>query len=104
MHEFITALGRPMAIVGLIGQACFFSRFLVQWIVSERQGKSTVPVLFWYLSIVGGSLVLVYAVWLKEPVFTLGQSVGLIVYVRNLWLIRKEKRRLKVNGSSGSVV
>jgi lipid-A-disaccharide synthase-like uncharacterized protein len=77
--------------------ACFFSRFLVQWIASERQGKSTVPILFWYLSIIGGTLVLVYAIWLKEPVFTLGQSVGLIVYVRNLWLIRKEKRHLKVN-------
>lgn len=93
MNAFLEVLGQPMAIVGLAGQACFFSRFLVQWAVSERQGRSTIPESFWYLSIGGAVLVLLYAIWRRDPVFTLGQSVGVLVYVRNLVLVQREKRQ-----------
>ena len=78
--------------IGLLGQACFTSRFLIQWIASERQKKSVVPALFWYCSIVGGGLLLAYALYRKDPVFICGQLTGLIVYARNLMFIMREQR------------
>lgn len=78
-------------VFGLVGQTAFFSRFLTQWWVSERRGKSTVPTVFWYLSLLGSSTLLIYAIHRQEPIFALGQSVGGIVYVRNLILIRREQ-------------
>ena len=92
LKEFIDVLMQPMAILGLIGQTAFFSRFLVQWIVSEKKGESVVPVAFWYLSIIGGMLMLIYAVWRRDPIFTLGQSIGILVYSRNLMLIHRKGR------------
>ena len=74
-------------IVGFIGQTAFFMRFLFQWIVSEKKGESFIPIYFWYLSISGGLILLAYAIHIGDPIFTLGQSCGLIVYVRNLMLI-----------------
>jgi lipid-A-disaccharide synthase-like uncharacterized protein len=74
------------------GQALFSARFLIQWIASERSRKSVVPVLFWYLSLGGGTTLFVYALYREDPVFMLGQGFGLVVYMRNLWLIRKEKQ------------
>ncbi len=75
---------------GLLGQLFFTLRFLVQWLVSERLGRSTIPVAFWYLSLAGGAMLFVYALWYRhDPVFTLGQFVGLFVYGRNLVLIRR---------------
>ncbi len=75
---------------GLLGQLFFTLRFLVQWLVSERLGRSTIPVAFWYLSLTGGAMLFVYALWYRhDPVFTLGQFVGLFVYGRNLVLIRR---------------
>lgn len=91
LKHFMDVLASPMGMLGMLGQALFFSRFLVQWIASEKNGKSTVPVSFWYLSIGGGGLLLFYAVWRKDPVITLGQLVGLFVYVRNLILIHRHK-------------
>lgn len=91
LREFFSEMGHPMYLVGLVGQAFFFSRFLIQWIASERSGKSTVPVVFWYLSIIGGLMVLIYAIWRRDPVITLGQGVGLLVYVRNLILIYRRR-------------
>ncbi len=91
MKDFFAVLMEPMAIVGIVGQCCFFSRFLVQWIASEKKGQSVIPTAFWYLSISGGILVLVYAIWRQEPIFVLGQSVGVFVYTRNLMLIRKQQ-------------
>ncbi|HWC06148.1 MAG TPA: lipid-A-disaccharide synthase N-terminal domain-containing protein [Gemmatimonadota bacterium] len=76
--------------IGLAGQACFFSRFVVQWLASERRGRSVVPRAFWYLSISGGLILLTYSLWRRDPVFILGQSVGLFVYLRNLMLLRRE--------------
>ena len=79
--------------IGLVAQGLFMARFLVQWIVSERRGESTIPVVFWYLSIVGGILLLSYAIWRRDPVFILGQSAGVIVYGRNLVLLRRSRKR-----------
>ena len=80
-------------VVGFFGQAMFSSRFLVQWLKSEIAGRSVMPVAFWYFSIAGGSCLLVYAVYRKDPVFIAGNSVGLFVYLRNLYLIMRERRR-----------
>lgn len=78
-------------IVGFLGQAFFFSRFLVQWIASEARRQSVVPVAFWYFSILGGLLLLVYSIARHDPVFIVGQALGQIVYFRNLALLRRER-------------
>lgn len=78
--------------VGLLGQLLFSMRFLVQWIVSERARQSIMPVTFWYFSLAGGVVLLTYAIYRRDPVFMIGQSMGLIVYIRNLWLIHGSKR------------
>ena len=79
-------------VLGLVGQAFFFSRFIVQWLVTEKKGESTIPTAFWYLSICGGLILLVYSVHQKDPVFIAGQSIGSFVYVRNLMLIYRKKK------------
>jgi lipid-A-disaccharide synthase-like uncharacterized protein len=79
-------------VVGLTGQLMFSMRFLVQWISSERARRSVMPVAFWYFSIAGGIILLSYAIFRKDPVFVLGQSTGLFIYLRNLYLIHAEKR------------
>ena len=91
LKHFMDVLVHPIGMLGMLGQIFFFSRFLVQWLASEKKGESVVPVSFWYLSIGGGGLLLFYAVWRKDPVITLGQLVGLFVYVRNLMLIHRRK-------------
>ena len=91
LKHFMDILASPMGMLGMLGQVLFFSRFLVQWIASEKKGKSTIPLSFWYLSIGGGLLLLVYALWRKDPVITLGQLVGVFVYIRNLMLIRRHQ-------------
>ena len=92
LKEFLNVLMQPMAVFGLIGQAVFFSRFLIQWIASERKGESVIPEIFWYLSLVGSMMVLVYAIWRRDPVFTMAQMFGTIVYSRNLVLIHRKKK------------
>jgi lipid-A-disaccharide synthase-like uncharacterized protein len=86
--------------VGLLGQAFFSMRFLVQWIASERRRESVIPISFWFFSIGGGLALLIYATHRLDPVFMLGQGAGLLVYVRNLYLIRRKERRL---GEAGRV-
>lgn len=77
-------------VFGLLGQLMFTMRFLVQWVASERSGRSTVPVAFWYFSLLGGAILFVYALWYRHDlVFTLGQGTGLFIYARNLALIRR---------------
>lgn len=93
LQEFIDAFKEPWIIIGLLAQLMFSGRFLVQWVVSEKKKKSTVPVAFWYLSLVGGTMLLTYAIKRGEPVFVIGQSAGLVVYTRNLMLIYRERRR-----------
>ena len=77
---------------GFFGQFVFAMRFIIQWIVSEKKKESIVPLSFWYLSICGGVILLIYAVYKKDPVFMIGQASGLIVYTRNLMLITKKKK------------
>jgi len=80
-------------IIGFAAQALFTGRFVVQWIYSEKHGKSLIPLAFWYFSIAGGVSLLIYAIHRQDPVFIAGQAGGLIVYVRNLFLIRKDRQR-----------
>jgi len=78
--------------IGFLGQFFFFSRFLVQWIVSEKKKQSVIPVSFWYFSLTGGLILFCYAIHRRDPVFILGQGLGLFVYFRNLWLIHKHHK------------
>ena len=93
LNELREALKNPLVWFGFGAQALFFMRFFVQWIASERAGRSVIPIAFWYFSIGGACGLLVYAVEKRDPVFILGQSMGLIIYVRNLILIRRERLR-----------
>lgn len=76
--------------VGLLGQGMFFSRFLVQWLASEKAGRSVFPMAFWYLSLSGGALLLAYAIWRQDPVFIIGQTTGAFIYLRNIRLRKRE--------------
>lgn len=76
--------------LGFLGQSLFFMRFLVQWIVSERSRKSVVPKAFWYFSILGGATLLAYAIHQRDVVFIVGQASGLLIYGRNMMLIRQQ--------------
>ena len=79
-------------IVGFLGQFFFASRFIIQWICSEKKKESVVPIAFWYFSILGGVMLLTYAINRQDPVFIVGQAAGLIVYFRNLRLIYKKNK------------
>ncbi|TLY22311.1 MAG: lipid A biosynthesis protein [Nitrospirae bacterium] len=78
-------------IIGFTGQGLFFTRWLVQWFRSERERESTIPLSFWYLSLIGGLITLVYAIYRMDPVFITGQTVGNLVYLRNLMLIYRKR-------------
>lgn len=80
----------PWLVLGFTAQGLFTARFLVQWVVSEKKRRSTMPKAFWYFSLVGSALLLVYAIHVRDPVFILGQSFGFVVYIRNLMLWRSE--------------
>ncbi len=70
----------------------FFScRFLVQWLVSERQKRSIIPHAFWYFSLLGGATLLSYAIYKQDPVFIVGQGAGLLIYSRNLYFIWRQR-------------
>ena len=100
MHSVMTMMGVTSAAdvlwvtVGLLGQLMFTGRFLVQWLASEKAGRSVVPVQFWYFSIVGSIVVLAYGIHKLDPVIILGQLPGSVIYTRNLWLIRSEKQNV----------
>jgi lipid-A-disaccharide synthase-like uncharacterized protein len=79
-------------VLGFSGQALFFMRFFVQWLYSEKQGRSVIPTAFWYFSLGGSTLLLVYAIIRRDIVFIVGQSMGFFIYTRNLYLIAREKR------------
>ena len=82
-------------LVGFGGQALFMGRFVIQWLVSERSGRSVIPISFWYLSIAGALVLLVYAVHRRDPVFVAGQGLGVAIYLRNLHLVRTERAQAK---------
>ena len=79
--------------LGLTGQAVFCGRFLLQWLYSERQHRSAMPMGFWYASIVGSVMLLGYAIYKHDPVFFVGYFGGLLIYLRNLHLRLREARR-----------
>jgi lipid-A-disaccharide synthase-like uncharacterized protein len=87
---FVTNLD-GLVIVGFLGQALFTARFLVQWIASEKAGRSIVPVAFWFFSLGGGLILFAYALYRGDPVFIVGQGMGTFIYMRNLMLIARER-------------
>ena len=91
-------------IIGFIGQTIFASRFLIQWIVSERASKSIIPNIFWWISIAGSLILLSYAIHKQDPVFIVGQSCGFLIYSRNLYLIRQDKRASKKNSDPSKIM
>ncbi len=80
-------------VLGFTGQSAFFGRMLVQWVSSEREKRSIVPPVFWWLSLFGGATLFTYFVWRRDVVGVLGQSTGVVIYARNLRLIYKERAR-----------
>jgi lipid-A-disaccharide synthase-like uncharacterized protein len=84
-------------LLGFVGQALFSMRFIVQWLASERVGRSVVPIAFWFFSIGGGVLMLFYALYIRDPVFILGQGFGLFVYLRNLHFVFRERKAIVVS-------
>jgi lipid-A-disaccharide synthase-like uncharacterized protein len=84
--------------IGFLGQGIFFMRWVVQWIASERSAASRVPITFWYLSLSGGLITLAYALYRKDPVFIAGQSIGALVYLRNLMLIYRGRKTVTGEG------
>ncbi len=92
MGSFMLFSPKVWLIIGFTGQALFTARFLVQWLASEKKRDSVVPEAFWWLSLLGGMTLLLYASYRQDPVIILGQGMGLVVYVRNLMLLGKSKR------------
>ena len=82
-------------IIGFGGQGLFSARFIVQWLASERVKRSVIPVAFWYLSLAGGLTLLAYAIHREDPVIIAGQSAGVFVYLRNLYLVHTGRRELQ---------
>jgi lipid-A-disaccharide synthase-like uncharacterized protein len=81
-----------VVLIGYVGQLLFGMRFVVQWIASERARKSVFPIAFWFFSIGGGVLLFTYALVKRDPVFIIGQGLGLFVYLRNLYFVYRERR------------
>jgi len=82
-------------VIGFAGQALFSARFIVQWLASERARRSLIPMAFWYFSLLGGAVLLAYAIHKRDPVFIVGQAAGLFVYLRNLFLIRTGRQKVE---------
>ena len=93
LHEVFVAKFQWWVLLGYVAQIMFTMRFLVQWIASERARRSVIPVAFWFFSIGGGVLLLIYALYRRGPVFIAGQALGLVVYVRNLYFIIVNRRQ-----------
>lgn len=81
-----------MIVIGFGGQFLFAMRFIIQWITSEREQKSVIPIAFWYFSIGGGAVLLLYAIWRQDPVIICGQGLGLFIYLRNLYFVSRDRR------------
>ncbi|PWK72742.1 lipid-A-disaccharide synthase N-terminal domain-containing protein [Aminobacter sp. AP02] len=92
LHDVFVAQFDGWILLGFIAQGLFTMRFVVQWLASERAKRSVVPIAFWFFSLGGGALLLIYAIKRQDPVFIAGQGLGLFIYIRNLWLIANERR------------
>ena len=104
LDELRKNLWDPWFLFGMAAQAVFFLRFFVQWVVSERRKRSTVPVAFWYLSLVGGAMLFVYATVRADPVIMLGQSLACLIYVRNLMLIHAHKKHKRQRADASTAL
>ena len=89
----LTTLEIIFLVIGFTGQGLFASRFIFQWIYSEKKGESSIPLIFWYLSIFGGIGLLTYAIFRQDPVIIVGQSFGIFIYLRNLILIYNKNKK-----------
>ena len=98
LYDVLIARFDLWLLLGIVGQLLFGMRFVIQWVASERQGKSVIPVAFWFFSIGGGLITLIYGLYKREPVIILGQGLSVFIYVRNLALIRKTHKATKVEG------
>jgi lipid-A-disaccharide synthase-like uncharacterized protein len=98
LHDVFVIKFDAWVVLGFVAQAFFTMRFVVQWIASERARKSVIPVAFWFFSIGGGALLLVYALYRRDPVFIAGQALGLVVYIRNLYFIILTGRQASAPG------
>jgi lipid-A-disaccharide synthase-like uncharacterized protein len=98
LHDVFVTNFNAWVVLGFAAQALFSMRFLVQWIASERARQSVMPVAFWFFSIGGGVLMLIYALYRRDPVFIAGQALGLVVYVRNLYFIVTNGRQASAEG------
>ena len=94
-HWLFEKLTQPLVLFGLLGQCVFMLRFVVQWLASERRGRSYVPTAFWYISLAGGLMLFTYGILDEDPVILLGQSLGIGIYARNLYLIHARQRRYR---------
>ena len=94
LHDVFVIKFDAWVVLGFVAQAFFTMRFVVQWIASERARRSVIPVAFWFFSVGGGVLLLVYALYRRDPVFIAGQGLGLVVYLRNLYFIAMHKRQV----------
>ncbi|WP_395450788.1 lipid-A-disaccharide synthase N-terminal domain-containing protein [Aminobacter sp. UC22_36] len=92
LHNVFVAQFDGWILLGFLAQGLFTMRFVVQWLASERAKRSVVPIAFWFFSLGGGALLLIYAIKRQDPVFIAGQGLGLFIYIRNLWLIANERR------------
>src|SRR5215210_5244757 len=91
LHDVFVMQFDGWVALGFVAQALFSMRFLVQWIASERAGRSIIPTAFWIFSIGGGVLLFAYSLYRRDPVFILGQGLGLFIYVRNLYFVLRER-------------
>jgi lipid-A-disaccharide synthase-like uncharacterized protein len=91
-HQVFIVQFDGWVMLGFVAQFFFTMRFLVQWLASERAKRSVVPIAFWFFSLFGGSLLLIYAIVRRDPVFIAGQAMGLFIYIRNIWLIANERK------------
>jgi lipid-A-disaccharide synthase-like uncharacterized protein len=100
-HDVFIANFDAWVALGFVAQGLFTARFLVQWIASERARASVIPISFWFFSVGGGFLLLIYALYRKDPVFIAGQALGLFVYARNLYFIIVHGRQTAADGKAG---
>lgn len=103
LHKLLLELQNPLVFFGLLGQSIFMFRFVVQWYASEKRGVVQIPVAFWYFSIVGAAMTIVYAILKPELVLLFAQSLGLVIYVRNLMIaygLTRRSRRLALQSAA----
>jgi lipid-A-disaccharide synthase-like uncharacterized protein len=92
LHQVFVLQFDGWVLLGFVAQLFFTMRFVVQWLASERAKRSVVPIAFWFFSLFGGGLLLIYAIQRQDPVFIAGQAMGLFIYIRNIWLIANERK------------